>query len=229
MTTFDIIVYSVIGLSVIFSLFKGFVKEVFSLLSYLGGYLMASKYQGVFSQLLMESIPSKPIAKLIAFAGIYIMTAIIISLMGRVARGFIMSATQLSGFDRLAGGFVGFARGVMIVVALTFPLQFFPEVGKKLMKDSQTAPHLAKVLTFVNQNPEALNIRKKLTDFDMGGMKEKFEELKNMKDMADQFEDLKKNLPNMDGNSKKDEKPLDQYSKEDIQKLTDILKSVEKK
>jgi membrane protein required for colicin V production len=229
MTTFDIVVYSIIGLSVIFSLFKGFVKEVFSLLSYLGGYLMASKYQGVFSQLLMESIPSKPIAKLIAFAGIYIMTAIIISLMGRVARGFLMSATQLSGFDRLAGGFVGFARGVMIVVAVTFPLQFFPDVGKKLMKDSQTAPHLAKILTFVNQNPEALNFRKKLTDFDMGGMKEKFEELKNMKDMADQFEDLKKNLPNMDGDSKKDEKPLDQYSKEDIQKLTDILKSVEKK
>jgi membrane protein required for colicin V production len=229
MTTFDIVVYSVLGLSVIFSLFKGFVKEVFSLISYLGGYLMASKYQGVFSQLLMESIPSKPIAKLIAFAGIYIMTAIIISLMGRVARGFIMSATQLSGFDRLAGGFVGFARGVMIVVALTFPLQFFPEVGKKLMKDSQTAPHLAKILTFVSQNPEALNIRKKLTDFDMGGMKEKFEDLKNMKDMADQFEDLKKKFPNMGSDSKNGEKPLDEYSKEDIQKLTDILKSVEKK
>jgi len=226
MTTFDVVVYSILGLSVTFSLFKGFVKEIFSLLSYLGGYLMASKYQGVFSQLIMESIPSKPIAKLIAFAGIYIMTAIIISLMGRIARGFIMSATQLSGFDRLAGGFVGFARGVIIMVALTFPLQFFPEVSKKLMKDSQTAPHLAKVLAFANQNPEALNIRKKLTDFDMGGMTEKFEELK---EMADQFEDIKISLPNMEGNSKNGEKPQDQYSKEDIQKLTDILKSVEKK
>ena len=226
MTTFDVVVYSILGLSVIFSLFKGFVKEIFSLLSYLGGYLMASKYQGVFSQLIMESIPSKPIAKLIAFAGIYIMTAIIISLMGRIARGFIMSATQLSGFDRLAGGFVGFARGVIIMVALTFPLQFFPEVSKKLMKDSQTAPHLAKVLAFANQNPDALNIRKKLTDFDMGGMTEKFEELK---EMADQFEDIKISLPNMEGNSKNGEKPQDQYSKEDIQKLTDILKSVEKK
>ena len=226
MTTFDVVVYSILGLSVIFSLFKGFVKEIFSLLSYLGGYLMASKYQGVFSQLIMESIPSKPIAKLIAFAGIYIMTAIIISLMGRIARGFIMSATQLSGFDRLAGGFVGFAKGVIIVVALTIPLQFFPEVSKKLMKDSQTAPHLAKVLAFANQNSDALNIRKKLTDFDMGGMTEKFEELK---EMADQFEDIKISLPNMEGNSKNGEKPQDQYSKEDIQKLTDILKSVEKK
>jgi membrane protein required for colicin V production len=229
MTTFDIVVYSILGLSVILSLFKGFVKEVFSLLSYLGGYLMASKYQGVFSQLLMESVPSKPIAKLIAFAGIFIVTAIIISITGRIARGLIMSATQLSGFDRLAGGVVGFGKGVMIVVAVTFPLQFFPEVGKKLMKDSQTAPHLAKVLAFVSQNPEALNIRKKLNDFDMGGMKEKFEELKNMKGMAEQFEDLKNSLPNMYGDSKKGEKPLDEYSKEDIQKLTDILKSVEKK
>jgi membrane protein required for colicin V production len=229
MTTFDVVVYSILGLSVIFSLFKGFVKEIFSLLSYLGGYLMASKYQGVFSQLIIESIPSKPIAKLIAFVGIYITTAIIISLIGRVARGFIMSATQLSGFDRLAGGLVGFARGVIIVVALIFPLQFFPEVSKKLMKDSQMAPQLVKVLALVNQNPEALNIRKKLTDFDMGGMTEKFEELKEMKKMADQFEDFKKSLPNMEGNSKNGEKPQDQYSKEDIQKLTDILKSVEKK
>ena len=229
MTTFDIVVYSILGLSVILSLFKGFVKEVFSLLSYLGGYLMASKYQGVFSQLLMESVPSKPIAILIAFAGIFIVTAIMISITGRIARGLIMSATQLSGFDRLAGGVVGFGKGVMIVVAVTFPLQFFPEVGKKIMKDSQTAPHLAKVLAFVSQNPEALNIRKKLNDFDMGGMKEKFEELKNMKGMAEQFEDLKKSLPNMNGDSKKGENPLDEYSKEDIQKLTDILKSVEKK
>ena len=229
MTTFDIIVYSILGLSVIFSLFKGFVKEIFSLLSYLGGYLMASKYQGVFSKVLMESIPSKPIAKVIAFTAIYILSAIIISLMGRVARGFIISTTQLSGFDRLAGGIVGFAKGVIIVVALTFPLQYFPEVGKKLMKESQTAPHLSKVLIFINQNSITPNIVKKLTDFDMGGMKEKFEELKEMKEVTNQFENLKKSLPNMGGDSKKVDKPLDQYSKKDIQKLSEILKSVEKK
>jgi membrane protein required for colicin V production len=226
MTTFDIIVYSILGLSVIFSLFKGFVKEIFSLLSYLGGYLMASKYQGVFSKVLMESIPSQPISKIIAFTAIYILTAIIISLMGRVVRGFIMSASQLSGFDRLAGGIVGFAKGLIIVVALIFPLQYFPEVGKKIMKDSQTAPHLAKVLIFVNQYSKTPNILKKLTDFDMDGMKEK---LKEMKEVTNQFEDLKKSLPNMGGDSKKVDKPLDQYSKKDIQKLTDILKSVEKK
>ena len=228
MTTFDIIVYSILGLSVIFSLFKGFVKEIFSLLSYLGGYLMASKYQGVFSNLIIESIPSKPIAKVIAFTVIYILTAIIISITGRVARSFIMSATQLSGFDRLAGGIVGFAKGVIIVVALIFPLQYFPEVGEKFMKYSQTAPHLAKVLIFINQNSKTPDILKKLTDFDMGGMNEKFKELKEVKEVTNQFENFKKSLPNMGGDSEKVDKPLDQYSKKDIQKLSDILKSVEK-
>jgi membrane protein required for colicin V production len=229
MTTFDIIVYSILGLSVIFSLFKGFVKEIFSLLTYLGGYLMASKYQGAFSKLLMESIPSKPIAKVIAFIAIYILSAIIISIMGRVARGFILSTTQLSGFDRLAGGIVGFTKGVIIVLALIFPLQYFPEVGKKLMKNSQSTPHLAKVLIFINQNSITPNILKKLTDFEMGVMKEKLEEFKKVKEMTNKFEGLKKSFPNMGGDLKKIDKPLDQYSNKDIQKLTDILKSVEKK
>jgi hypothetical protein len=96
------------------------------------------------------------------------------------------------------------------------------------MKDSQTAPYLAQVLIFINQNSKTPNILKKLTDFDIGSMKEKFEELKEMKDVTNQFEDLKKSLPKMGGDSEKVDKPLEQYSKKDIQKLTDILKSVEK-
>ena len=83
MTTFDIIVFSILGLSVVLSLFQGLVKEIFSLLSYLGGYLMAAHYQQSFAQVFIEIIPSKAIAKLIAFIAIYIFTAIIISLIGR--------------------------------------------------------------------------------------------------------------------------------------------------
>ncbi len=230
MTTFDIVVCSILGLSAVVSLFKGFVKEVFSLISYLGGFFMATKYQGALSPILMESIPSKPIAKVLAFAAVYILTAIIISLMGKVARGMLFSGTQLSKIDRLMGAVVGFGRGAVIIIALTFPLQFFPKIGEKLTKDSQTAPYIAEALAYVNKNPGTLNFRKTLTDsIDIEGAKEKFEELKNLKNMADQFEDLKKSLPNLGGASKSGEKPLDEYSKEDLQKLNDILKSVEKK
>jgi membrane protein required for colicin V production len=221
MTPFDIFVAVVLGFSLIFSLMKGFVREIFSLLAYVGGYFMATKYQGTFASVLMESIPSKPIAKLLAFVAIYIITAIIISLMGKIAKGMFFSGTDLSMFDRILGGLVGLARGVVILLAVTFPLQFFPEVAKKFTKDSYTAPYLAKALKFASQNSDALNIRKSLSDFGMEGAKEKFDQLKDLSKLKDQLDDLKKKLPDI-------EKPQDQYSPEDQKKLEEILKSVDK-
>ena len=117
----------------ILSLFKGFFKEFFSLLSYLGGFLMASKYQGAFSHILKDTIPSTAIAKVIAFILIYILTVFVISLMGKVVKGMLYSGNQLSTFDRIMGGIVGLGRGAELVIPLTFPLQFFPKVGEKIV------------------------------------------------------------------------------------------------
>ena len=229
MTTFDIVVCSILGLSLLSSLFKGFVKEVFSLLSYLGGFLLAIKYQGDFARVLMENISSKPIAKVIAFVTIYVLAYIIISLIGKVIRGMLVSGTKLSMFDRLMGGIVGFGRGMVIVIAVTFPLQFFPETMRKVTKDSQTIPYLVKALTFVNQNIGNFKFQNPLTDFNIDEAKEKLKELKAVNKMVDQLEEFKDNLPSMSENSISEEKYLDEYSKDDLQKLNDILKSVEKK
>ncbi|MDC0206324.1 CvpA family protein [Nitrospinae bacterium] len=229
MTTFDIIVFSILGLSVVLSLFKGLVKEIFSLLSYLGGYLMAAHYQQSFAQVFIEIIPSKAIAKLIAFIAIYIFTAIIISLIGRVFRSMIISATKLSIFDRLIGGVVGFGKGLIIIVAIIYPIQFFPNISQKLTQDSQTAPYLAKVLQLINQKSASFDIRGKLDNLNIDEAKEKVDELINLDNMADKLQDLKEKLPSMEKQFNSEDKPLDEYSTEDLQKLNDIIKSVEKK
>ena len=229
MTTFDIVVCSILGLSLLSSLFKGFVKEVFSLLSYLGGFLLAIKYQGNFAQVLMENISSKPIAKVIAFVIIYVLTYIIISLMGKVIRGMLVSGTKLSLFDRLMGGIVGFGRGMVIVIAFTFPLQFFPEIMRTVTKGSETIPYLVKALTFVNQNIGNLKFQNPLNDFNIDEAKEKLKELKAVNNMVDQLEEFKDKLPNISEKFVSDDKEMEEYSKDDLQKLNDILKSVEKK
>ena len=229
MTIFDIIICSILGLSFLSSLFKGFVKEVFSFLCYLGGFLLAIKYQGSFSKVLMESISNKPIAKVIAFITIYALTFIIISLMGKVVRSMLVPGTKLSLFDRLMGGIVGFGRGMVIVIAVMFPLQYFPEIGGKVTKDSQTLPYLVKALTFINKNMGNYKFHNPLADFNIDEAKKKLKELKAMNGMADQLEEFKKNLPSMNKNSISKEKYLDEYTKDDLQKLNDILKSIEKK
>ena len=229
MTTFDIVVCSILGLILLSSLFKGFVKEVFSLLSYLGGFLLAIKYQGNFAQVLMENISSKPIAKVIAFVTIYVLTYIIISLMGKVIRGMLVSGTKLSMFDRLMGAIVGFGRGMVIVIALTFPLQFFPEIMRTVTKGSETIPYLVKALTFVNQNIGNFKFQNPLKDFNIDEAKEKLKELKAVNNMVDQLEEFKDKLPNISEKFVSDDKEMEEYSKDDLQKLNDILKSVEKK
>ena len=229
MTTFDIVVCSILGLSLLSSLFKGFVKEVFSLLSYLGGFLLAIKYQGNFAQVLMENISSKPIAKVIAFVIIYVLTYIIISLMGKVIRGMLVSGTKLSLFDRLMGAIVGFGRGMVIVIALTFPLQFFPEIMRTVTKGSETIPYLVKTLTFVNQNIGNFKFQNPLNDFNIDEAKEKLKELKAVNNMVDQLEEFKDKLPDISKKFVSDDERMEEYSKDDLQKLNDILKSVEKK
>ena len=221
MTSFDIFVFVVLGFSLVFSLMKGFVREIFSLLSYVGGYLMAVKYQSAFSQVLMESIPSTPISKLVAFVGIYIIAAIIISLICRVIKAILWSGNDMSMFDRVIGGIVGLAKGVAILIAVMFPLQLFPEVAKKITLNSYTAPHLVNVLEFINNNYGNLNIRKKILDFDIQGAKNKFDELKDLKKLTEKYQDLKESLPN-------DDKPQEQYFKDDRNKLNDLLKAVDK-
>ena len=229
MTTFDIVVCSILGLSLLSSLFKGFVKEVFSLLSYLGGFLLAIKYQGDFARVLMENISSKPIAKVIAFVTIYVLAYIIISLIGKVIRGMLVSGTKLSMFDRLMGGIVGFGRGMVIVIAVTFPLQFFPEIMRTVTKGSETIPYLVKALTFVNQNIGNFKFQNPLNDFNIDEAKEKLKELKAVNNMVDQLEEFKDKLPNISEKFVSDDTQMEEYSKDDLQKLNDILKSVEKK
>tara|TARA_Y100001934_G_scaffold21300_1_gene24130 strand:- start:115 stop:804 length:690 start_codon:yes stop_codon:yes gene_type:complete len=228
MTTFDIVIYSILGLSFLVSLSRGFIKELFSFLCYLGSFLMAIKYQGSLSQLLMETISSGPIAKVVAFSTIYILSAIIISLMGKVIKGMLMSGPKMSAIDRLMGGVVGFAKGTIIVIAVIFPLQFFPEISKKVTRDSKTIPYLVEVLIFANKNISNFNFQNPLTDINIDKTKEKLKELKVIQKVGDQFEEIKKKLPNISKNSITKEKYLDEYSKDDLQKLNDLLKSVKK-
>ena len=127
------------------------------------------------------------------------------------------------------GGVVGFGKGVIIVIAIIFPLQFFPAISKKLTIDSQTIPYLVKVLTFVNKNISNFNFQNPLTDINIDDTKEKLKELKVFQKVGDQLEEIKKKLPKVSKNSISEEKHLDEYSNDDLEKLNDILKSVTKK
>ncbi|PIQ97578.1 MAG: hypothetical protein COV67_03480 [Nitrospinae bacterium CG11_big_fil_rev_8_21_14_0_20_56_8] len=216
MTPFDTFVVIVLSLSFLYSVFKGMIREIFSLVAYMGGYLMAVRYQDDLAEVLQQSISHPAFARIISFIGIYIITALIISLIGRAVRKLLADSAGLSGTDRVVGGLIGICKGVVIIVMVMFPLSIFPDMYSKVTQGSMFITHLEEVSDLLSRGVGGKGLIDKMPS--MQGVKDRLEQLKKLKDLGDHLKDSQ-NLMN---------KPLDQYSDEDRKKLEDILNSVSK-
>jgi len=117
MTAFDVMVVGVVALSTVLACWRGFVRVVASLFSWVLAVLAALR----FSDPLGVTLPSfgdNPAARyLAAFALILIGVLVVGSLMG-VVLSRLVRAVGLGFADRALGGIIGLARGVLIVVLL---------------------------------------------------------------------------------------------------------------
>ncbi|HEX6995583.1 MAG TPA: CvpA family protein [Gammaproteobacteria bacterium] len=100
--------------SAAFGLFRGFVKEAFSLVTWLAAILAAWKLAWVLDPMLGAWIAEPGLRLWIGRAAILILVLIAGGLIGWVLRALVHT-TGLGGMDRLLGGAFGFARGVLIV------------------------------------------------------------------------------------------------------------------
>ena len=115
MAPFDIFLAVVLGVSLIYSIFKGMVREIFSLLSLVAGYVVAVRYQGVGADWLAQFISSATIARLVSFGLLFIFTALAVSIVGWYAKKLIRTSDAFSGLDRLGGAVFGVVKGVLLI------------------------------------------------------------------------------------------------------------------
>lgn len=114
MTLFDYAVLSIIGLSVLFSMMRGFVREVLALAGWIAAFLVARFYTMELAPLLPQSIPSEALRFLAAFLILFMGTLLVCSLLAIVVVQLFKNA-GLSWLDRSLGGIFGFVRGFVIV------------------------------------------------------------------------------------------------------------------
>ncbi|MGV7221292.1 MAG: CvpA family protein [Nitrospinales bacterium] len=145
MAIFDILLIIVVVFSLIYSIFKGMTREIFSLLSLAAGYIVAVRYKSVGADWLIQYITNETAARLISFGLLFMITAAIVSVIGWYVKKLIHSSGALSGLDRFFGAIFGVVKGVFIMVLLMFPLQLFPAVEKDVTEESVFAPHLKKL------------------------------------------------------------------------------------
>ncbi len=153
MNTLDIIVLVIICMAIVFGLWKGLVRQIFSLVGVIAGYVLAGKYYEAFSRF----IPSENsgVNKIISFMVIFIL-CIITSLTAAWLIGRLLKSAELNWINRIGGGILGFVKGALIVTIIAVILLAFLPAESRLLNGSVTFPYLisfSKVLSsYIPQN-----------------------------------------------------------------------------
>jgi membrane protein required for colicin V production len=142
----------ILGLSTLWSLKRGFVKEALSLAGWVAAFFVSISFSAQFSAQLTDYITADSlryaIAYVLLFTAILMLATLLSSLLEQVVR-----VTGLSNADRALGTIFGFARGFIVVLLLMVVIQAaLPEDQWEPLQESQILPHLARVEEWARQN-----------------------------------------------------------------------------
>ncbi len=122
----DIIIVSLIGLSALISLFRGFVRETLSLVSWILAFWTAITFAHPLAQMFLQKYIKSPTLQLAAaFGGLFLLTLIACGILNYFI-STLVDKTGLSGTDRMLGVIFGLARGIILVAALLLGAHMTP-------------------------------------------------------------------------------------------------------
>ena len=134
----DYIVLGIILLSGILALFRGFVREVFSLIAWTAAYFIAAEYHGLVEPLVHHYIKGDVPAHYAAIIGLFLIVLITLTILGIIVAGLI-KGQALTAIDRSLGLIFGLLRGVLVVciVYLAAVAIWWPNIDKPPSDDDK--------------------------------------------------------------------------------------------
>ena len=136
----DVVIIVVMGISVLFGVRWGLIKEVFILLALIFGVIIAGRSYSLGAKILSSVIHSPNAANILGFVLMFILVAVILTIIGVLLKRLIR-LIRLGWIDRAGGGVFGLLRWAIIIgVAVAF-ITRFPVLGSdKWMKDAILPP-----------------------------------------------------------------------------------------
>ena len=113
----DFFLLTIIAISAVLSLWRGFVREALSLVSWIAALWVAILFFEELGDWLARWIETPSIREVAAFAILFVSTVLLGGLVNYLA-GQLVSKTGLTATDRALGIVFGIARGVVIVAVL---------------------------------------------------------------------------------------------------------------
>ncbi len=150
MAWFDIAILTIVLISTLISLIRGFVKESISLASWLIAGFIAMTYYLVLSSYLLPYIESPTISQAVAFAILFITTLIVGAIINYMISQLV-SKTGLSGTDKMLGMIFGAARGILIISMIVLFAGLTPMPSEVWWQESQLIPMFMDVAVWIQQ------------------------------------------------------------------------------
>jgi membrane protein required for colicin V production len=116
LTWFDFAAVVVLGLSGVMAFARGLIREVFSIIAFIGGAIAAVFFAGMLSPMVENFTPlSGPLASVAAGLLIFLVVFIVITVVTSTVAKQAHQSTEIGSFDRAAGLAFGILRGVLVV------------------------------------------------------------------------------------------------------------------
>ena len=215
------------------------VREIFSLLGYLVGYVLAIDYYEEFAIFLQSMVSQEVMARIAEFTIVFTVVKILVGLviicivkvifglLGRLIRKSVERTLAISFLDRIVGGGLGFLKGLVIVAIMMFPLGLFSGGYEKVTQGSIISPYLEKIISLVSQESYIDKILDFSSEMSFDGVQEKLEKIGAINEITQDIKHKKEELQDaVKGKIKNspEEDAMDNHTKEDKDKLNNLLK-----
>ncbi len=149
MNWLDYVLLAIVLGSVFMSVRKGFSREVIGLAAALAALVLGMWFYGLAGSFLIPYVSSLRVANLIGFLLVVFAVLICGGLLGWIVSRFLRTI-GLSFFDRLLGAAFGFARGVLIAIALLTAFMAFGPTVESKSADSKATDAMTASSSVVN-------------------------------------------------------------------------------
>ena len=216
------------------------VREIFSLLGYLVGYVLAMDYYEEFATALQSMVSQEIMARISDFAIVFTVVKILVGLfiifivkitfglLGRLIRKSVEGTLAISFLDRIVGGALGVLKGLVIVAIIMFPLGLFSGGYEKVTQGSIIAPYLEKIISLVSQESYVDEFLDFSSEISVDEVQEKIKKMSDLNAITQDIKNKKEEfLGTIQGGikNKAQEGAMENYTKEDKNKLNDLLET----
>lgn len=158
MTPLDYTVLAVVIVSVLVSLFRGAVREVMSIASWIGAFVLALHYAPPLADMIPIATTHAWLRLFLAFVAVMVGSLLVFAIVS-FAISHLIRGAGLAPWDRALGALFGLARAMVILVALVLVAEMTPFTREPAWRDALFRPPLEAIAKNV-----AAMLPAKLTD-----------------------------------------------------------------